>query len=1278
MTRSRNRTALWAMPLAICLGWSAAALKAQCPAPALVPPFEGTGGGIIGGATGVVPDGWRAFAVGGGAAALEIVPVAADELYPGSAATQAVRFAVTDFTGDQALDHDPRRFIMSSAMRYHAEFYIRTGNADESAQQYRFGYPVFDQSGAFLLREPGSPIDTGSPASTATSSWRRVRARSFMDIDAVYAHISFRLTNDGGAENAILIALPSVTASPDPIANPAFDMTLGGFREGGGNIVGNVPDDWRAFAVGGAVVTTNIVDVAADELYPGSAATKAALVQIDTYGVDQGFDLDLARFQMFPGVTYQGSAYVKSANPDNSSQNFRLQFPIYGGPAYQRDPAFSPFLGREPGSSGTLTATSTWQRLTGPMFQDSAALSGALAFRVTNDGGAGNAILIAMPSAKSETSANLVPNPSFLGTAGTAVGAVTGAVPDQWRAVAVTGTGGPPVLGNPGFEVDPEGTTTPAGDFILAGTVINGWRTFSVGGAGGKMTVTAAAGTSGNGVEIVRENAAGDSALDLDSAGLRVLIPPQQRVYKLMVDGRDGGVYGGTPLLSTGLQFQTTSLNRGVSVDPTAVFEVLGTTAVSDTNGWLSARVDVGAGAGRSAYVDNVRITDVTSGADRMINPGFEASNTRLLHYRFFLAGAAVGSASISNDAHSGTNAALLEVTEDTGETDRDCGLDLLSNLVAVRAGENVEIRFFAKKVSGAATRLSVNVAAHLSNGAYASTIVGPLVDPAGDAYQEFVVDATIPAGATRLNVGFRIMDENGVRTVGSYLIDDLTVTGLTPIDPFAPSAAQIAISPLAAGALFAGSPATNAVQWRQTLFGSNDALLDHLSFPFPVMKGRDYKASIYVKTANSDAADQVFDVIMQLREAGATVQTLTAPAMANGTWQKLEIGGIQSLEADSGLVRLRLSNDGGADNAILIALPTVELQEPADGLIPNSIFAGNDGSVEGAATGEVPDRWRIFAVAGAAAEASIAPVAAGELFAGSPAVNAVTFRRTVFEGDAGFDTHLARHPLTPNTPYRVSVYARTANSDSSTQTFSFGHPVFVQGATFLGRGPGSFDATAESGWQLFSGPIFTDVIADTGHVALRINGQDGADDAVMLALPAVELACPTVSSIAPVSAGTGQVLSGVVITGTNFFEGLSVRLVQAGQPDIVGSSMLITDEQSLTVTFDLAGAAGGQWDVVVCAGGDCAAGELIGGFTIAGCNTPFADADGDGDVDQNDFAGFQSCITLAGDPSGAFDSTACGCFDRDGDQDVDHDDFVPFFLCGSGPAIPADENCGN
>lgn len=86
----------------------------------------------------------------------------------------------------------------------------------------------------------------------------------------------------------------------------------------------------------------------------------------------------------------------------------------------------------------------------------------------------------------------------------------------------------------------------------------------------------------------------------------------------------------------------------------------------------------------------------------------------------------------------------------------------------------------------------------------------------------------------------------------------------------------------------------------------------------------------------------------------------------------------------------------------------------------------------------------------------------------------------------------------------------------------------------------------------------------------------------------------------------------------------------------------------------------------------DIGADELA--FIPVPCHDPFADADGDGDVDQIDFAAFQRCYTGPNKPFAI--AMGCGCFDRDGDDDVDMDDLESFAACFSGPMIPADPDC--
>jgi hypothetical protein len=74
-------------------------------------------------------------------------------------------------------------------------------------------------------------------------------------------------------------------------------------------------------------------------------------------------------------------------------------------------------------------------------------------------------------------------------------------------------------------------------------------------------------------------------------------------------------------------------------------------------------------------------------------------------------------------------------------------------------------------------------------------------------------------------------------------------------------------------------------------------------------------------------------------------------------------------------------------------------------------------------------------------------------------------------------------------------------------------------------------------------------------------------------------------------------------------------------------------------------------------------------------CAVPWADADGDGDVDLRDFAAWQSC-PVAGAPL----PEACQCFDRNGNLLLDSEDLTAFADClaTSGPDQPADPGCGN
>lgn len=68
-------------------------------------------------------------------------------------------------------------------------------------------------------------------------------------------------------------------------------------------------------------------------------------------------------------------------------------------------------------------------------------------------------------------------------------------------------------------------------------------------------------------------------------------------------------------------------------------------------------------------------------------------------------------------------------------------------------------------------------------------------------------------------------------------------------------------------------------------------------------------------------------------------------------------------------------------------------------------------------------------------------------------------------------------------------------------------------------------------------------------------------------------------------------------------------------------------------------------------------------------CPSPFADWDGDGDVDMDDFAKLQSCLTSV---SGNLPAD-CACFDRNNDKKINQDDVILFTNCATGASIVSD-----
>jgi hypothetical protein len=77
-----------------------------------------------------------------------------------------------------------------------------------------------------------------------------------------------------------------------------------------------------------------------------------------------------------------------------------------------------------------------------------------------------------------------------------------------------------------------------------------------------------------------------------------------------------------------------------------------------------------------------------------------------------------------------------------------------------------------------------------------------------------------------------------------------------------------------------------------------------------------------------------------------------------------------------------------------------------------------------------------------------------------------------------------------------------------------------------------------------------------------------------------------------------------------------------------------------------------------------------IGPYHRWGCNTPWADLNGDGFVDMLDFAQMQLCLTQ-GVAGPASITAGCGCADPSGDGSINGTDVSSFLQCASGPKVP-------
>lgn len=298
--------------------------------------------------------------------------------------------------------------------------------------------------------------------------------------------------------------------------------------------------------------------------------------------------------------------------------------------------------------------------------------------------------------------------------------------------------------------------------------------------------ITAAAASDGLvGTELWVDNtASANSSIDKDSTYLRMGIPTDSRIYKVLLDVRNGGKYGGCP----NFHFETQSSNgtgytTGTqNLTPAANWETYGKTYLSGTNTIVSFRMDMRA-AGSSGYpnrsvqVDNVRFTDVTRG-DRVVNGGFENSPDRLVNWRMYnLGNADEFTTALVTDAASG--ALALQVTRTGTPSGSDAAVDQDADRILVFPNEILNIQYSVKKVAGDAdARPFVSLLEYDSAGTYLSKqTIFNTDDAPTTGFITCRHTATMGPSTQYAKIALRVGNQAGSdKWPGSFVYDDISL----------------------------------------------------------------------------------------------------------------------------------------------------------------------------------------------------------------------------------------------------------------------------------------------------------------------------------------------------------------------------------------------------------------------------------------------------------------------------------------------------------------------
>jgi len=218
--------------------------------------------------------------------------------------------------------------------------------------------------------------------------------------------------------------------------------------------------------------------------------------------------------------------------------------------------------------------------------------------------------------------------------------------------------------------------------------------------------------------------------------------------------------------------------------------------------------------------------------------------------------------------------------------------------------------------------------------------------------------------------------------------------------------------------------------------------------------------------------------------------------------------------------------------------------------------------------------------------------------------LNAGTFTVSLMVSNGtGSDTLTRPNYITVSTPAPTvtSIMPNTGMQGTSVSITNLAGSNFVSGATVKLKRTGDPDIDA-TGVTVVSSTQITCTFpipsgATTGLWNVVVTNPDTQSGTLtngfMVMYPA-----PTVTSILPVSGNRGWPVSITNLGGSNFLSGATVKLARTGYSDIIATGVSVVSSTQITCTFDLYGAAAGQWNVIV-TNPDAQSGTLTNGFTV-------------------------------------------------------------------------------